>query len=289
MRFSIILAIQFAVLAASMPLSGESNCAVLCGQTSDCCAGSQCKKVYIGQINGGVSVTSFHPAFDSITHRRGRLYTTFCAFHRSELQWVLVLLRCGWWHDTFVLECLLLNKFHCRSSNKDFGIEEHFKTRMVTYSWSTYDYIVCASESFVGYKSLIVHRPCINVPECSRIWLRMTARRWLWTMLRTPWRIKCRSSWELFLFMSVYRSYMSGALLDVILESKFKLLTHISSICPSIWSWELPECSSISVTAILSRCLTSDAVLMLVYSKVWSIVIVTCVSPTHPCRYSSRS
>ncbi|KIK34382.1 hypothetical protein CY34DRAFT_812966 [Suillus luteus UH-Slu-Lm8-n1] len=36
MRFSIILAIQFAALAASMPLSDESNCAVLCGSTSDC-------------------------------------------------------------------------------------------------------------------------------------------------------------------------------------------------------------------------------------------------------------
>jgi hypothetical protein len=51
------------------------------------------------------------------------------------------------YYGVVVVECLLLNKFHrdCRSSNKDFGIEEHFETRMVTYDWSTYDYIVCAS------------------------------------------------------------------------------------------------------------------------------------------------
>ncbi|KAG1736368.1 hypothetical protein EDB19DRAFT_1721979 [Suillus lakei] len=83
---SFVVAVQLAALAAAMSVSVDSNCAVYCGETADCCGGSRCVLVYEGISSGGdVSMSTFHPGFNSMTHWHGRLNTCINVWP-SELQ-----------------------------------------------------------------------------------------------------------------------------------------------------------------------------------------------------------
>ncbi|KAG1738025.1 hypothetical protein EDB19DRAFT_1715961 [Suillus lakei] len=84
LSFVVVLAIQLATLAAAMSVGSDSKCAVLCGSTADCCKGSTCVKVHDGNYYDGVSTSAFHPGFNTMTHRYGRLYT--CLSVWRELQ-----------------------------------------------------------------------------------------------------------------------------------------------------------------------------------------------------------
>lgn len=125
MRLANVLAVVAAISASisAMPADADAEvCPLFCLRDSNCkrCPDGNC-----------VSMSSLHPGFNHITHRRDRLSIYASSMTVSRVS-TFASVQYGWWHDAWVSTShlwiggstgFLLNKFYCRSSNGDVGIE----------------------------------------------------------------------------------------------------------------------------------------------------------------------
>ncbi|KAG1733285.1 hypothetical protein EDB19DRAFT_1731219 [Suillus lakei] len=81
MRLSIVLAVV-AALTASVSVSAETECAEYCLVTADCCPNYDCIET-VSPLD--VSMSSFHPGFNPLTYRHGRVHMSGCVTKALEL------------------------------------------------------------------------------------------------------------------------------------------------------------------------------------------------------------